>query len=135
MTPSTSIVPVKSGCLSVFRRSLSNIDTSAYTTYSANGTAITDFSVAATERYTDRSGQRQERTEWINVVLWGKRGEALAKIRESAERSAFGDSEIETLRKRLDAPSVRASQELLAIALRVQAMAADAAAGDPPTGG
>lgn len=39
-----------------------------------------------------------------------------------------------TLRKRLDAASVRAAQELLAIALRVQAMAADAAAGNTPTG-
>jgi single-strand DNA-binding protein len=30
--------------------------------------------------YLDRNKVRQERTDWHNVVLWGKRGEALAKF-------------------------------------------------------
>lgn len=33
--------------------------------------------LATTEKYKDRNGVRQERTEWHSVVIWGKRGEAL----------------------------------------------------------
>ena len=36
--------------------------------------------VACSEKYMDKSGARQERTEWVNVVLWGKRAEALSKF-------------------------------------------------------
>ncbi|NOY92512.1 MAG: single-stranded DNA-binding protein, partial [Deltaproteobacteria bacterium] len=36
--------------------------------------------LATTERYMNRSGERQERTEWHSVIIWGKRAEALNKI-------------------------------------------------------
>jgi len=36
--------------------------------------------LATTESYLDANKVRQERTDWHNVVLWGKRGEALAKF-------------------------------------------------------
>lgn len=40
-----------------------------------SGTTLAKFSVATDERYTDRDGQRQERTEWHNIVAWGKLGD------------------------------------------------------------
>jgi single-strand DNA-binding protein len=46
--------------------------------YTANGTAVTEFSVAATERYTS-NGQQQERTEWFNVVTWARLAETCAQ--------------------------------------------------------
>jgi len=36
--------------------------------------------LATSETYMYKNRQRQERTEWHNVVIWGKRGEALSKI-------------------------------------------------------
>ena len=36
------------------------------------GQNVANFSVASTERITDRSGARQERTEWFRVVAFGK---------------------------------------------------------------
>ena len=36
------------------------------------GQNVANFSVASTERFTDRSGTRQERTEWFRVVAFGK---------------------------------------------------------------
>src|SRR6185295_7004757 len=36
--------------------------------------------------YMDRNKTRQERTEWHNVVIWGKRAEALAKIMTKGTR-------------------------------------------------
>jgi single-strand DNA-binding protein len=43
--------------------------------YTANGTAVAKFRVATTERFTDRQGNRQERTEWHRVTAWGKLAE------------------------------------------------------------
>lgn len=37
-----------------------------------SGTSLAKFSVATDEKFTDREGQRQERTEWHNIIVWGK---------------------------------------------------------------
>lgn len=46
------------------------------------GQAILKLRVATTESYLDKNNARQERTEWHQVTVWGKRGEALSKILE-----------------------------------------------------
>lgn len=44
--------------------------------YTASGSAVTNISVATSERWTDKAtGQRQERTEWNRVVFFGKLAE------------------------------------------------------------
>ncbi|HEX6160474.1 MAG TPA: single-stranded DNA-binding protein [Thermoanaerobaculia bacterium] len=40
-----------------------------------SGQSVTKFTIATDERFTDRSGERQERTEWHNIVAWGKLAE------------------------------------------------------------
>jgi single-strand DNA-binding protein len=40
-----------------------------------NGTSVAKFTVATDEKFTDRAGEKQERTEWHNIVAWGKLGE------------------------------------------------------------
>jgi single-strand DNA-binding protein len=45
-----------------------------------SGQAILKLRLATTESYLDKNNTRQERTEWHRVTVWGKRGEALAKI-------------------------------------------------------
>jgi single-strand DNA-binding protein len=40
-----------------------------------SGTNVTKFSLATDERFTDKSGEKQERTEWHNIEAWGKLGE------------------------------------------------------------
>lgn len=54
--------------------------------YTPNGQAVARFSVATTEKWRDPQGQLQERTEWHNVVVWGKQaeicGQYLAKGRQ-----------------------------------------------------
>lgn len=44
------------------------------------GQAICKLRMATTESYLDKDKVRQERTEWHSVTIWGKRGEAMAKI-------------------------------------------------------
>jgi single-strand DNA-binding protein len=48
--------------------------------YTQGGQAVLNIRLATTESYLDRNKVRQERTDWHNVVVWGKRGEALAKF-------------------------------------------------------
>src|SRR3990167_2093487 len=47
--------------------------------YTPGGHAVANFSMACSESWTDKSGDKQERTEWLRVVLWGKAAEALAQ--------------------------------------------------------
>lgn len=50
------------------------------------GQAILKLRIATTENYLDKSNTRQERTEWHQVTIWGKRGEALSKILAKGDR-------------------------------------------------
>lgn len=53
--------------------------------YTTGGTAVASFSIATSEKFKNRNGEFEERTEWHNVVLWGRQaeiaGEYLAKGR------------------------------------------------------
>lgn len=40
-----------------------------------SGTSVAKFTMATDEKFTDRSGEKQERTEWHNIVAWGKLAE------------------------------------------------------------
>ena len=44
-----------------------------------NGSSVANFSIATSEKWKDRQGQPQERTEWHRVVLWGKVVEAVGQ--------------------------------------------------------
>ncbi len=44
------------------------------------GTAVLKIRLATAERYQDKAGDWQDRTEWHSVVVWGKRAEGLAKV-------------------------------------------------------
>lgn len=43
--------------------------------YTASGTAVANFNIATSERYKNREGNMQERTEWHRVTAWGKLAE------------------------------------------------------------
>lgn len=54
--------------------------------HTPSGSSVANFSVATNDAWTDKSGQKQERTEWHRVVVWGKLadlcGQYLAKGRQ-----------------------------------------------------
>jgi single-strand DNA-binding protein len=56
-----------------------NLGRDAELRYTPNGAAVAKFSLATTEVWNDKSGQRQERTEWHNIDLWGKQAESLSE--------------------------------------------------------
>jgi single-strand DNA-binding protein len=54
--------------------------------YTPGGQAVANFNIATNEAWTDKQGQKQERTEWHRIVVWGKVaelcGEYLSKGRQ-----------------------------------------------------
>lgn len=55
-----------------------NLGKDADVRYTSGGSAVATISVATTEVWTDKSsGERQEKTEWHRVVIWGKTAENL----------------------------------------------------------
>ena len=54
--------------------------------FTTNGRAVARFPIATSEFWNDGDGNRQERTEWHNIIVWGKQGETcgqyLAKGRQ-----------------------------------------------------
>ena len=54
-----------------------NLGRDAELRYTPGGAAVAKFSLATTEKWTDKSGSLQERTEWHNIDLWGKQAETL----------------------------------------------------------
>jgi single-strand DNA-binding protein len=40
--------------------------------YTPDGAPVANFSLATSEFWTDKSGTRQEKTEWHNIVAWSK---------------------------------------------------------------
>jgi len=63
--------------------------------YTQGGTAVLNIRMATTESYQPRDGDRQERTEWHTVTVWGRRGEALNKYLNKGSR-VFIEGRIQT---------------------------------------
>ena len=56
-----------------------NLGRDAELHYTPGGAAVSTINMATTEVWNDKAGQRQEKTEWHRVVLWGKSAESLAE--------------------------------------------------------
>jgi len=48
--------------------------------YTTSGTAVANFTLATSERYKDRNGDSQEKTEWHNIVAWRNLAEICGKF-------------------------------------------------------
>ena len=56
-----------------------NLGRDAELRYTPGGAAVATLNMATTEVWNDKAGQRQEKTEWHRVVLWGKSAESLTE--------------------------------------------------------
>ena len=43
--------------------------------YTQSGNAVANFSIATNEYWTDKQGEKKERTDWHNVVAWSKQAD------------------------------------------------------------
>lgn len=63
--------------------------------YTNNGGAVANFNMATNESWMDKSGQKQERTEWHRIVVWGKMAEICGQYL-SKGRQAFVEGRLQT---------------------------------------
>ena len=56
-----------------------NLGRDAELRYTPGGAAVATINMATTEVWNDKGGQKQEKTEWHRVVLWGKSAESLTE--------------------------------------------------------
>lgn len=63
--------------------------------YTTSGGAVTNFTMATSESWTDKGGQKQERTEWHRIVVWGKLGELCGQYLAKG-RQAFVEGRLQT---------------------------------------
>lgn len=63
--------------------------------FTASGQAVASFSIATSEKFKNRSGDMEERTEWHNIVLWGRLAE-IAKEYLAKGRTVFIEGRLQT---------------------------------------
>ncbi len=63
--------------------------------FTSTGRAVARFPIATSEVWTDAEGNRQERTEWHNIVVWGKQGETCGQYLAKG-RQVFVEGSIRT---------------------------------------
>jgi single-strand DNA-binding protein len=56
-----------------------NLGRDAELRYTPGGAPVATLNLATTEVWNDKAGQRQEKTEWHRVILWGKSAESLSE--------------------------------------------------------
>lgn len=63
--------------------------------YTQSGQAVANFTLATTERFSNREGERQERTEWHRIVAWGRTAELCAQYLAKG-RSVYIEGRLQT---------------------------------------
>lgn len=63
--------------------------------FTPGGQAVATFNIATSEQWTDKAGQKQEKTEWHRIVVWGKQAEN-CKEYLSKGRSVFVEGRLQT---------------------------------------
>ena len=63
--------------------------------YTKDGQGVANFTVATNERWRDKQGSTQERTEWHRIVVWGKQGENCAQYLQKG-RSVYVEGRLQT---------------------------------------
>ena len=63
--------------------------------YTKDGRAVANFTLATNERWRDRDGNNQERTEWHRIVVWEKQAENCAQYLQKG-RSVYVEGRLQT---------------------------------------
>jgi len=54
---------------------LGNLGSDPEVRYTPSGKAVANFSLATSEKYTNKDGEKEEKTEWHRIVAWARLGE------------------------------------------------------------
>ena len=74
---------------------IGNLGRDPETRYTTGGDAITNLNIATSEQWKDKSGEKQERTEWHRVVLFGRQAEIAGEYLKKG-RSVYIEGRLQT---------------------------------------
>jgi len=74
---------------------LGNLGRDPETRYTTGGDAVTNLRIATSEQWKDKSGEKQEKTEWHTVVLFGRQAEVAGEYLKKG-RSVYIEGRLQT---------------------------------------
>ena len=92
---------------------LGNLGKDPEVRYLDNGVAVANFSIATTENYKNKEGERVSQTEWHNVVVWRGLAEVAEKYLKKGE-SVYIEGKIKTRKWEDKEGNTRYNTEILA---------------------
>ena len=104
------------------------------TRYTGGGQAVANFSLATDETYKDKNGERQKRTEWHKIVVWGKQAEIAQQYLKKGSL-IFLEGRIQSREWQDKEGQKRTSFEIVANNFRMLGGRGDAAAAGAGAGG
>ena len=108
---------------------LGNLGRDPETRYTTGGDAVTNLNIATSEQWKDKSGEKQERTEWHRVVLFGRQAEVAGEFLKKG-RSVYIEGRLQT-RKYTDKDGVeKYSTEIVADRMQLLGSGRDRSGGD-----
>jgi len=108
---------------------IGNLGRDPETRYTTGGDAVTTLNIATSEQWKDKNGEKQERTEWHRVVLFGRQAEVAGEYLKKG-RSVYIEGRLQT-RKYTDKDGVeKYSTEIVADRMQLIGGGRDSAGGD-----
>ena len=74
---------------------IGNLGRDPETRYTTGGDAVTNLNIATSEQWKDKSGEKQEKTEWHRVVLFGRQAEIAGEYLKKG-RSVYIEGRLQT---------------------------------------
>ena len=97
------------------------------TRYTSSGQAVCNINIATDSTYKDRAGERQKRTEWHRIVLWGKLAEISQQYLKKGQL-VFIEGRLQTRQWDDKTGNKRTSTEIVANEMRMLTPRAEGAA-------
>jgi single-strand DNA-binding protein len=104
------------------------------TRFTGGGQAVANFSLATDETYKDKNGERQKRTEWHKITVWGKQAEIAQQYLKKGSL-VFIEGRIQSREWQDKEGQKRTSFEIVATNFRMLGGRSDAAAAGAAGGG
>ena len=100
------------------------------TRYTAGGQSVANFTLATNERWRDKAGELQERTEWHRIVAWGKLAEQCQQLLAKG-RMVYIEGRLQTRQWNDPSGNKRSTTEIVAQRMQVLGPKGEPAAAPP----
>jgi single-strand DNA-binding protein len=107
---------------------IGNLGSDPQVRYTPQGTAVANFNIATTERFNNKSGEREERTEWHRIVAWGKLAEICQQYLKKGKQ-VYIEGRLQTRQWEDQQGQKRQTTEIVAQNMQMLGRAGDAVGG------